>query len=1028
MNRKRDERTRRPGSRTARSAFAAASLLFLASGATGLAYEVIWFKRFAHVWGSSSTAIAAVVASFLFGLGLGAFVLGRYSDRVSRPLRWYGLSELGIGVLALLALETIRLLWGFTSALEPHIPQRPVFGFGLRFLITFLIIGPPCTLMGGTLPFLVRQFTPVRSTLSRSTSWLYAVNTFGAAAGCYVTGFHLLPSLGILWTNYLTAATSLLIGCASLILAGKLSPVPVAKPGGVAETGPQVASPAGAWITVRLAAALTGAAALILQITWNRQLAVALGGSTYAFTATLFVVLLGIACGSLVVRAAGGSGFETLRRDSRLAAVVALGVAATTVAGKAAIPWMSAWVGTLPHLRAEQAWNAAISVGASAILEFLPALGMGILFPLCIHLTRGTGGRAGRAIGGIYAWNTAGSLAGATATAILVFPSGGTSLAVAIAVVLYVASAFLLAASAPPSPSRGRRVAFATPIAVAAGGLGLVLLALRPADPRATDMGGFLYGPVPTTARERTRVVSFAEGSSCNVLVTDEGTSRNLRVNGKIDATDGLDMATQLGLAYFPRAYVPDAERVAIIGFGSGTTAGASLLFPGTGVVCCEIEPAVHRTAEFFSTVNHLTATTPGLTMFFGDGRSYLQGAGDPFDLIISEPSNPWLAGVSNLFTREFFSVARGRLREGGVLAQWIQPYGFSISEYAMIVRTLKTVFPHHGLILLGDGQDTILLASAAPLALDPPALDRLAAVIAETPAIQADLKTYFGTDDLRELLLVHHVLDESGLDRLIAGDPAATINTDANVRLEFDAPLHLFEGSIPAPAQVPQRILAAIDPSRLSLQSAGLGITVESPAYLLARGRLDRRQGRLAAAVEHLSAAKRLDPGRAETYRELAAAHLQSGDTMQAIVDHVDWIAAFPGDATAEAALGGLYMVAGRTQDAVPHLRAALELDSDLASPANNLAWILATHPDSELRDGAEAVRLAERACELTGFMQPDCLDTLAAAHAETGNFAAAERFAREALEIGVGGAESRADIERRLDLYVQHRSYRAL
>jgi predicted membrane-bound spermidine synthase len=1014
---------------------AAASLLFLASGATGLAYEVIWFKRFAHVWGSSSTAIAAVVASFLFGLGLGALVLGRYADRVSRPLRWYGLSELGIGVLALLALEAIRLLWRFTSALEPHIPEWPVLGFGLRFLITLLIIGPPCTLMGGTLPFLVRQFTPVRSALSRSIAWLYAVNTFGAAAGCYVTGFHLLPSLGIQWTNYLTAATSLLIGGASLILAARLAPVPVVKPGGTMETGPQAAvrdapahasSSGGPWITVRLAAALTGAAALILQITWNRQLAVALGGSTYAFTATLFVVLLGIACGSLVVRATGGSGFETLRRDSRIAAAVALGVAATAVAGKAALPWMSAWVGTLPHLRAEQAWNAAVSVGASAILEFLPALGMGILFPLCIHLTRGTGGRAGRAIGGIYAWNTAGSLAGATATAILVFPAGGTSLALAIAVGLYVAGAFLLAASAPPSPAGGRLGALVTPIAVAAGGLGLVLLALRPADPRATDMGSFLYGPVPTTARERTRIVSFAEGSSCNVLVTDEGTSRNLRVNGKIDATDGIDMVTQLGLAYFPRAYVPDAERVAIIGFGSGTTAGASLLFPGTGVVCCEIEPAVHRTAELFSAVNHLTATTPGLTMFFGDGRSYLQGAGDPFDLIISEPSNPWLAGVSNLFTREFFLVARERLRDCGVLAQWIQTYGFSISEYAMIVRTLKTVFPHYGLISLGEGQDTILLASTAPLAPDPAALDRLAAVIAGTPAIQADLETYFGTDDLRELLLLHHVLDESGLDRLIAGDAATTVNTDANVRLEFDAPLHLFQGSIPAPDQVPRRILAAIDPSHMSRQSAGLGIAVESPAYLLARGRLDRRQGRLADAVASLSAARRLDPARAEIYRELAAAHLQSGDTTQAIVDHVDWIAAVPGDATAEAALGGLYQVAGRTQEAVPHLRAALELDPDLASPANNLAWILATHPDSKLRDGAEAVRLAERACELTGFMQSDCLDTLAAAHAETGNFAAAERFAREALEIGGGGAVSRADVERRLALYLQHRSYR--
>jgi Flp pilus assembly protein TadD len=192
--------------------------------------------------------------------------------------------------------------------------------------------------------------------------------------------------------------------------------------------------------------------------------------------------------------------------------------------------------------------------------------------------------------------------------------------------------------------------------------------------------------------------------------------------------------------------------------------------------------------------------------------------------------------------------------------------------------------------------------------------------------------------------------------------------------------------------------------------------------------GRLDRRQGRLADAVAHLSAAQRLAPARAETYRELAAAHLQNGDTTFAIAAYRDWIAAFPRDATAEATLGGHFVGAGRLRDAMPHLRAALALDPDLPSPANNLAWILATDPDSGVRNGAEAVRLAERACEVTGFMQADCLDTLAAAHAETGNFTAAERFAREALAIGENGSESRAAIERRLVLYRQHRPYRAL
>src|SRR5688572_6708496 len=196
-----------------------ASCLFLTSGATGLAYEVIWFKRFTHVWGSSSTAIAAVVASFLVGLGIGAFLLGKMADRVPSPLRWYGICELGIGLFALVAQVEIDVLARATAAIESVLPSRPGLAFGLRFLITLLIIGPPCVLMGGTLPLLVRQFTPARSALTTATGWLYAVNTLGAAAGGYLTGFHLLPALGLPVTNRTAALTNLAIGLLSIALA-----------------------------------------------------------------------------------------------------------------------------------------------------------------------------------------------------------------------------------------------------------------------------------------------------------------------------------------------------------------------------------------------------------------------------------------------------------------------------------------------------------------------------------------------------------------------------------------------------------------------------------------------------------------------------------------------------------------------------------------------------------------------------------------------------------------------------------------
>ncbi len=191
--------------RVAPGIFWLASLLFFVSGGTGLAYQVVWFKRFSHVWGSSSLAFASVGGSFLFGLGLGAYLIGRRADRLLQPLRWYGICELAIGLLALIIPYEIAALLDASVSLYNSIPEEPLVRFLVQFGITLLVIGPPCVLMGGTLPLLIRQLTARDGSLDQATAWLYAINTFGAAAGCYLTGFHLLPAFQLLWTNNLAA-------------------------------------------------------------------------------------------------------------------------------------------------------------------------------------------------------------------------------------------------------------------------------------------------------------------------------------------------------------------------------------------------------------------------------------------------------------------------------------------------------------------------------------------------------------------------------------------------------------------------------------------------------------------------------------------------------------------------------------------------------------------------------------------------------------------------------------------------------
>jgi spermidine synthase len=752
-------------------------LLFFVSGATGLAYEIIWFRRFSHIWGASTLAMGAVVSSFLLGLGIGAHLLGRRADAMRSPLRGYGWCEAGIGLLALLIPFECSALGAVTGALYPMLHGIPVLYTLVRCLLTFLVIGPPCILMGGTFPLLVRQF--VSGEVGPTAGLLYAVNTVGAALGCYLAGFHLLPWLGLSGTNTLAAGLNLAVALSAVLLARQLEAAPALPPDPPpAATSSWTPSPG----ALSGAAALTGLAALLLQMVWTRQLCVMLGGSTYALTSTLFVILLGIGIGSLLFRL-------TIARitDPAAAAGWAIGLLIlSTGVSRLLVPTLTIAVGFSNQLRSLALGNAVVCVAASAALELLPSIGMGFVFPLLVHLTRSGAGSAGRAVGSVYGWNTAGSIFGASATAPVGLALLGGPLTMAAGLACYFVSALLLL------PLSGRRA-----IAVVAGvsllSIGGITLSAKKFDPRITDQGMFMYG---YRDPERRNVIYFKEGASCNVTVSEHFVDRALAVNGKVDATSEGDMDMQLGIAYLPRFLRPDAKNVLVIGYGSGTTSGASLLFPGTRVTCCEIEPAVYGASEFFSPQNHDPGSNPGFSIVFDDGRSHLQGSPEHFDLILSEPSNPWLAGVASLFTREFYGACRRNLGERGMLAQWIQLYSFSEEEYALVIRTVTESFRHACLLRI-SASDTVLLASDSPILASRADIDAAQRAVDASPAIRADLEKYLEVSDVRSLLLQRLLLDEAGLKRLASRSKSTALNTDLNLRLEFDAPLRLFTSDL---------------------------------------------------------------------------------------------------------------------------------------------------------------------------------------------------------------------------------------
>jgi spermidine synthase len=412
--------------------------------------------------------------------------------------------------------------------------------------------------------------------------------------------------------------------------------------------------------------------------------------------------------------------------------------------------------------------------------------------------------------------------------------------------------------------------------------------------------------------------------------------------------------------------------------------------------------------------------------MVFGDGRTAIQGSGKRYDLILSEPSNPWLAGVSNLFTREHFRAAREHLRAGGLLAQWMQTYQFTASDYAMILRTLRSEFDHVGVLTFSGGADTLLLASDGPIAPDPAGLDRIQQTVDETPGIRTDLERWFGTSDVRQLLLLHYVLGEDQLASLMKQDPSGRTNTDLHLQLEFDAPLHLFR-EIPRDENATLAVLGAVRSDWVGALATRMGLPPGSAEELAARGQhaLDlalhagpqARSTGLDEAASQFEAAIAARPDLVYPQRGLAHVRREQGRRGEAAEALARVVALAPDDALTQATLAEELLRLRRPDQAVTHFRAALALRPELSSAdtnvmwANNLAWVLATSPDAALRNGTEAVVWATRASEAVGGQNPAVLDTLAAAFAEAGRFDDAIAVARR-MEV-LAGDEPKATRE---------------
>ena len=859
-------------------------LVYLLSGAAALIYEVVWARLLTLHMGSTVTAIGTVLAAFMGGMAGGAMLAGRVAPRLGRrqALRGYAALEVAIAacaVLVPLALAAFRPLLALAYA-----DGGGIWFGSIRVLTSLTVLAIPAAAMGATLPFAVRWFVGPTQHAGSEAGGLYAANTLGAALGAACAGFVLLPGLGLTGAALVAVGLNAASAAGALVLAaasgdadipagavrrsrGRRAAPDAANGRGGAADGRSAVTVGRAWLAPA-ALALSGFVALTYEVAWTRVLALVLGPTTYAFSAMLATFIGGLAAGSAI-----GAWLARWRGQQ----VFLLGL--TLILGALGAFGALRFIGpsTLAMARAvdqpDVAFTAvlALQVTLAAALLLPMTLALGAAFPLGVGATARRTDAIPSAVAFVYTANTCGAIAGALLASFVLVPLLGLQQTVLAAGALAVGGGcLLLLAARVTGITRIAGVA----VAIAACGAGWTV---PDWNPKLISGGAYKYAPfvqVPDlqTGLEEGDVLFYAEGAAGTVSVRRSGGSVALAIDGKVDASNGADMLTQSLLAHLPLLLHPGAGDVAIIGLGSGVTLGAALRHPIERADVLEISAEVVEASAFFEVENHAALDDPRTRLILGDGRSHMLLSPRSYDVIVSEPSNPWMAGVSALFTKEFFEAARGRLRPGGILCQWAHTYDMSDADLRSIVATFLAVFPDGAMWHVGQG-DLLLLGSPDPL--EP----RLHAVADnwKRPAVAADLAAVGARDPFSVLSL--YVGDGNALRRYSAG---ARIQTDDRNTLEFSAPRSILGGDhIRRPDLDELGSIAARSPAPSAIRSALASATADQ---WLDRGRMQLQAAAYDVAYGDLSKAADMNPSHPEILQALVRAAGGSGREREAI------------------------------------------------------------------------------------------------------------------------------------------------
>jgi len=754
-----------------------------------LIYEVLWARMLGLVFGATTLAVSTVLAAFMGGLALGSALAGRLAARILRPLRAYGWLELGIAAYALL----VPFFFSWVDNVYAFIWQQFHPGFFIfslwRFLLSAALLLVPTTLMGATLPVLSAALLHAVKRHPTSVTRLYACNLAGAILGTLAAGFIFLPTLGVRSTILLAATLNVIVGLIAIVADRQ------------ADTGRANAHDAGTRETAKavrikdyrfwlFCAFVSGFVTISTQVAWTRVLTMIIGSSTYSFSIVVALFLIGLAGGAWIV---GRKGYSDNLRDAILK--VEFATAIGLFLSFLAINFIPGILVTLGLRFRVGSWGGLLllQIFSAGTLILAPAFLMGMVMPIVLVWASTERTASVSLVGRSYAINTIGAIIGAFMTGFLLIPKTSTRLTLLLcaAISLIVAGVAYKPAVTARDPQLKRSIAVGVTallvilVFLSAPPMNLADLSVGAYDSLIRQLANTREGVGVETGPAFHRLLMYDEGTTSTVSVRKDWQTTWLAINGRANASDREDMPTQVMLGQLPLLVAPNTRNGLVIGFASGVTVGSILQSPIESLDCVELERATIPASRYFEHVNNRPLEDPRLNLIIDDARTYLRVTPKHYDIIISEPSHPWVPGVANLFTREFFELTRDRLNDDGVFVQWVQIYQLSTETLRSVLATYQEVFPHVLVFRVGGvskGKDLLLVGSKQPLN-----LDRVSQRFTE-PRMTAEM----GRVDLKNDndIRAWYVCDESKLVSAVAG---ARINTDDNMHIETTVPREAF-------------------------------------------------------------------------------------------------------------------------------------------------------------------------------------------------------------------------------------------